>query len=146
MTEEAFDFALHQVLSPTLLIVGGYTDMAVCDNKPHRWLESRYKELDMIAHMQSLSSRPDKVPKSTKQDVLDRAWQAWIEFDHSCGAGLHKSLGYTTALDGSEDHCIDTSAAHFWERLCNAGGPIGVGNRGAAVGGPAGPHAVERCQ
>ena len=38
ITEEAFDFALHQVLSQALLIGGGCTDMAVCDNKPHRWL------------------------------------------------------------------------------------------------------------
>ena len=91
--------------------------MAVCDNKPHRWLAGRYKELGPIAHMQSLSRRPDKVPRETKQYFLDRGWQAWIEFDHSSGAHLHKSLGYTTALDGSEDHCIDTSAAHFWERL-----------------------------
>ena len=38
MAEEAFDFALHQVLSQTLLIGGGCTDKAVCENKPHRWL------------------------------------------------------------------------------------------------------------
>ena len=31
--------------------------------------------------------------------------------------GLHKALGYSTALDGSEDHLIDSSARHFWERL-----------------------------
>ena len=45
-TEEAFDFAERLVLSPTLLIGGGCTEMAVCYNKPHRWLAGGYKELE----------------------------------------------------------------------------------------------------
>ena len=58
---------------------------------------------DRSSHAAALEPA-DRVPRSTKQDVLDRGWQVWKEFDHASGVDLHKRLGYTTALDGSEDH------------------------------------------
>ena len=117
MTEDAFDFAERQVLSPTLLIGGGATEMSVCDNNPHRFLAKRYKELEQVANLQKLTARPDQVPTATKQDVLDRGWQAWCDFDQNSGFDLHKALGYTTAVDGSEEHLIAEDAKHFWDVL-----------------------------
>ena len=32
-------------------------------------------------------------------------------------ADLRKAFAYTTAVDGSEDNLIDSSAQHFWEGL-----------------------------
>ena len=64
---EAKDFAERKVLSPTLMIGGGCTDtVAVCDNKPHRHIAQRYKELEQHARVQQLSLRPSKVPRTTR--------------------------------------------------------------------------------
>ena len=92
LTEEAIDFAKVRTLSPTLFLGGGTTgEVAVCDKTPHRVLAQRYRELEMCAHTNALSHRPDKVPRWTKQMVLERGWQAWQELDHSCGDELHRT-------------------------------------------------------
>ena len=54
MTEDAYDFAERQVLSPTLLIGGGATEMSVCDNNPHRFIAKRYTELEQVANLLAL--------------------------------------------------------------------------------------------
>ena len=57
--EEAASFALERTKSPTKLIGGGTTgEVAVCDKTPHRFLQHRYKELEMCAHTNSLKLRP----------------------------------------------------------------------------------------
>ena len=118
LAEEAIDFAMERTLSPTALIGGGTTgEGAVCDKTPHRVLASKYRQLEMCAHTNALSYRPDKVPRWTKQQVLDRGWQAWQELDHSCGEKLHRSHGYTTKVDGTDDPILDSSIVHFWHRL-----------------------------
>ena len=61
--------------------------------------------------------RPDKVPRWSQQQVLDRGWQTWQDHDHSCGEQLHKSHGYSNAVDGSEDKDLDSSVVHFWHVL-----------------------------
>ena len=58
MTEDAFDFAERQVLSPTLLIGGGATETSVCDNNPHRLMAKRYKELEQVANLQQAQDTP----------------------------------------------------------------------------------------
>ena len=89
----------------------------MCDKTPHRFLASRYRELEMCAHTNALKYRPDKVPRWNKQQALDRGWQTWQDHDHSCGEALHKSHGYSNAVDGSEDKDLDSSVVHFWHVL-----------------------------
>ena len=43
----------------------------------------------MSAHTNSLSLRPENVPKCSKQEVLDRGWQSLQELGHSGGSELH---------------------------------------------------------
>ena len=80
-------------------------------------MAARYRELEMCAHTNALMYKPDKVPRWTKQQVLDRGWQTWQDHDHSCGEKLHKNHGYTNKVDGAEDHELDSSIVHFWEKL-----------------------------
>ena len=118
MTEAAIDLAKQRTKSPTLIIGGGTTgEAAVCDKTPHRFLSHRFKELEMCAHTNNLRMRPDKVPRWTKQNVLDRGWEAWQDLDHTCGEELHRSHGYTNKVDGTEDGGLDSSIVHFWHEL-----------------------------
>ena len=118
LSEEAAAMAMERCLTPTLLLGGGTTaEAAVCDKQPHRCLERTYQDLELHDSMVSLQERPGKVPHWSKQDVLDRGWKAWNAFDHTCGENLHRTHGYTTALDGSDDKDLDSSITHFWERL-----------------------------
>ena len=43
----------------------------------------------MSAHTNSLSLRPENVPKCSKQEVLDRGWQSLQELGHGGGSELH---------------------------------------------------------
>ena len=113
LAEEAKDFARPRTKSPTLMIGGGTSgEVAVCNKTPHRVLALRYKELEMCAH-----TRPNKIPRWTKQQVLERGWEAWQDLKHDCGFKLHKSHGYTTKVDGTEDGGFDSSVVHFWQKL-----------------------------
>ena len=76
-----------------------------------------YRELEMCAHTNALKYRPDKVPRWSKQQVLERGWQTWQDHDHSCGEKLHKSHGYSNAVGGSEDKDLDSSVVNFWRVL-----------------------------
>ena len=59
--------------------------------------------------------RPKQVPKWSKQDVLNRGYEAWCKLDHECGFKLHRTHGYTTAIEG-EDHLLDSSIEQFWHQ------------------------------
>ena len=97
------------------MIGGGATgEVAVCDKTPHRFLALRYKELEMCAHTNALRYRPNQIPRWTKQQVLERGWEAWQDLKHDCGFKLHKTHGYTTKVDGTEDDQLDSSVVHFW--------------------------------
>ena len=90
LAEEAVDFALRRTRSPTLFIGGGTTgEVAVCDKTPHRFLAQRYRDHAMSAHPNSLSLRPENVPKCSKQEVLDRGWQSLQELGYIGGRELH---------------------------------------------------------
>ena len=116
--ENAVAFAMERTKSPTLFIGGGTTgEAAICDKTPHRYLAQRYRELEMCAHTNSLKYKPGKVPRWTKQQVLERGWQAWQDLDHRCGEELHRTHGYTTKVDGSQDKFLDSSIAPFWKQL-----------------------------
>ena len=48
MSEDADSLALELTTSPTVLIGGGSTaEGAVCDQHPHRFIDKRYKDLDV---------------------------------------------------------------------------------------------------
>ena len=110
LAEDAIRLARMRTTSPTLFIGGGTTaEAAVCDKKPHRDLQRIYKALEAEDALEALQLQPEKVPSWSKTDVLARGWQAWNQLDHAAGRDLHISCGYTTALDGTQDHLLDSS-------------------------------------
>ena len=114
LDQEALDLTLERTLSPTVLLGGGTTGQgAVCDKTPHRLLAQSYIDLEGRDHVTALLDRNNKVPKWTKQDVLNRGYEAWCELDHECGFLLHRSHGYTTAIE-HEEHLLDSSILQFW--------------------------------
>ena len=114
LDQQALDFTLERTLSPTVMLGGGTTGQgAVCDKTPHRILAKSYIELESRDHTAALTMKHNAVPKWTKQDVLNRGYEAWCELDHECGFLLHQSHGYTTAIE-HEDHLLDSSILQFW--------------------------------
>ena len=114
LAKECRELVVRRTLSPDLFLGGGTTGQgAVCDKTPHRILALTYKKIEGRDHMKALLLRPKQLPKWTKQDVLRRGYEAWQKLDHECGFLLHRSHGYTTAIEGEND-LIDSSISQFW--------------------------------
>ena len=61
--------------------------------------------------------RPTKIPRRTRQILVDDITQTWNAFDHNLGVVGHKQTGCTLALDGSEDHLIYHDLLPWWNEL-----------------------------
>jgi hypothetical protein len=61
--------------------------------------------------------RPTKIPRRTRQILVDDITETWNAFDHNLGVVGHKQTGCTLALDGSEDHLIYHDLLPWWNEL-----------------------------
>ena len=107
LNDEVTELCYAKVASPVLYLGGGTTGLqAVCDVACHHGLSQSYKKIEASDQLRELVRRPNKVPSWTKSDVVRRGLPAWKQQDHNKMELAHKQLGYTTAVDGSEDHLI----------------------------------------
>jgi hypothetical protein len=85
----------------------------VPDVKVHYELNQHYKEAELQDNLKQ-AHRSRKIPKNTKQNVIDRAALAYDKVQHIRAIQGHKEVGFTNALDGSEDQLLDREILHFW--------------------------------
>lgn len=116
------DTRLHQLLEShgdiCLMIPGCTTGhVQVNDLRAHAPYSAHYKKCETLDAWEQLKVRPNKMPSTSRQTVMDRALDAWHHVDH-----LQVSKGFIEAgvcgnLDGSEDHKLCMEVATFWAEL-----------------------------
>ena len=101
------------------ILAGGATGIVqVNDTDLHRELKRLYQELEMEDNIFQQGLRQGCCPVPRKEDCM--AWmasiwgQSWLHASASTG---FKKVGFTNALDGSEDHLICREARQFWDEL-----------------------------
>ena len=84
------------------------------DTHCHGPMTRIYKQLESRDAMEQLMVRPDQLPSTSRQTVMDRAFDAWNQVNHLAATRGFVSNGITNALDGSEDGLLRTDVAEFW--------------------------------
>merc|ERR1712051_201685 len=88
--------------------------MQVEDTHAHAPYSKFYKRQETEDAYEQLQVRPDKLPSTSRQTVMDRALLAWSQVDHtSCSHGFVVN-GIANALDGSEDAELSEDIVGFW--------------------------------
>jgi len=87
------------------------------DTHAHAPYSKCYKRQETEDAYEQLQVRPDKLPSTSRQTVMNRALSAWSQVDHtSCSHGFVAN-GITNALDGSEDVELSEDVLSFWHEL-----------------------------
>ena len=76
-----------------------------------------YKKQESLEAYEQLTLRPDKLPSTTRQTVLDRALGSWRAVDHSACSRGFVSNGIANKLDGSEDEILTLEVSEYWAEL-----------------------------
>ena len=90
---------------------------SVQDTHLHAKLQRVLEKLEvLLAHEYRKGS--DKIPKFTKQDIVDLVRQAWLSLDHGTLSELgYRQLGPTMPLDGSGDDQVYHDLKPWWDRI-----------------------------
>jgi hypothetical protein len=109
---------VHHHGHAVLRIGGGLTGLVqVEDTHAHGPMTKAYKAREtMDAHVQ-LRVRPDKLPSTSRQTVMERALLSWRDVNHMAASQGFISNGICNKLDGSEDDLLSLEVAEFWEEL-----------------------------
>jgi hypothetical protein len=102
-----------------ILRIGGHLTglVQVEDTHAHAPYSKSYKRQETVDAYEQLQVRPDKLPSTSRQTVMDRALLAWSQVDHtSCSHGFVAN-GIANALDGSEDVELSEDIVGFWHEL-----------------------------
>jgi hypothetical protein len=91
-----------------VLRVGGHLTglVQVEDTHAHGPMTKIYKKQESLEAYEQLTLRPDKLPSTTRQTVLDRALGSWRAVDHAACSRGFVSNGIANKLDGSEDETL----------------------------------------
>ena len=116
--DRAVDDLIHSAGHVVLRIGGHLTSLVqVEDTHAHGPYTAKYKQCETDDAWQQLLVRPDKLPSTSRQTVLDRANQAWSFVNHTkCSLGFVEN-GITNALDGHEDALLTADVVDFWHEL-----------------------------
>ena len=116
--DESLDAMVRAVGHAILRIGGHLTGMVqVEDTHAHGPMTKHYKKRESLEALEQLQIRPDRLPSTTRQTVLDRALDSWNAVDHgNCSQGF-VSNGIANSLDGSEDHLLSLDVQPFWDDL-----------------------------
>jgi hypothetical protein len=76
-----------------------------------------YKKQESLEAYEQLTLRPDKLPSTSRQTVLDRALCSWQAVDHAACSRGFVSNGIANKLDGSEDDTLTLEVAEYWAEL-----------------------------
>ena len=116
--DASIDELIHAAGHAILRIGGHLTGLVqVEDTHAHAPYSKYYKRQETEDAYEQLQVRPDKLPSTSRQTVMDRALLAWSQVDHtSCSHGFVAN-GIANALDGSEDAELSEDIAGFWQEL-----------------------------
>jgi len=116
--DERVDHLLHDAKHAVLRIGGGLTpDVQVGDTHRHGPLTRVYRDLEAEDAQRELSLRPSHLPSSSRQTVMERAFQAWTTVSHLESAREWRENAITQALGGSEDADIRSDLLPVWHQL-----------------------------
>ena len=112
------DDLVHSAGHAVLRVGGHLTGLVqVEDTHAHGPYTAEYKRCETEDAYQQLLVRPDRLPSTSRQTVLDRAVQAWDNVNHeSCSYGFVQN-GIANALNGDEDGDLSPDVADFWAEL-----------------------------
>ena len=116
--DPAVDDLVHSV-GHAALRVGGYLAglVQVEDTHAHGPMTAAYKRRETRDAYDQLSVRPDCLPSTTRQTVLDRALDAWNDVNHlACSQGFVGN-GIANALDGSQDADLTADVVDLWHEI-----------------------------
>ena len=102
-----------------ILLIGGHLTglVQVEDTHLHGPMTMYYKRRETASAMQQLRIRPDKLPSTSRQTVMERAYDSYMDVDHSrCSHGFVAN-GIANALDGSQDCELTPEVLPFWMEL-----------------------------
>ena len=102
-----------------VLRVGGHLTglVQVEDTHAHGPMTKICKKQASFEAYEQLTLRPDKLPSTLRQTVLDRALGSWRAVDHAaCSRGL-VSNGIANKLDGSEDEALTLEVTEYWAEV-----------------------------
>ena len=102
-----------------VLRVGGHLTglVQVEDTHAHGPMTKIYKKQESLEAYEQLTLRPDKLPSTSRQTVLDRALCSWQAVDHAACSRGFVSNGIANKLDGSEDDTLTLEVAEYWAEL-----------------------------
>ena len=113
--DPAIDDVVHSLGHAVLRIGGHLTGLVqVEDTHCHGPMTRIYKQRESREAYEQLLVRPDQLPSTSRQTVMDRAFDAWNQVNHLVATRGFVSNGITNALDGSEDGLLRTEVAEFW--------------------------------
>ncbi len=116
--DPSLDAMVHEA-GHTILRIGGHLTglVAVNDTHAHGPMTAVYKKRETLEAFEQLQLRPDRLPSTSRQTVMDRALDSWQAISHgSCSRGF-VSNGIANKLDGSEDALLSLEVQEFWQEL-----------------------------
>ena len=112
------DDLVHSVGHAVLRIGGHLTGLVqVEDTHCHASMAAAYRRREMQEAHEQLRIRPDQLPSTSRQTVLDRALDAWLSVDHVASSQGFIANGIANALDGSQDDLLSLDVADLWVEI-----------------------------
>ena len=113
--DESLDDLVHAAGHAILRIGGHLTGLVqVEDTHAHAPMTAHYKRREMEESFDQLMLRPDRLPSTSRQTVMERALDAWRDTNHEAASQGFVANGIANALDGSEDGKLSADVADFW--------------------------------
>ena len=113
--DRSLDNLVHGVGHAILRIGGHLTGLVqVEDTHAHAAMTAHYKRRESEESYQQLMIRPDRLPSTSRQVVMERALDSWRDTDHEAASQGFVANGIANALDGSEDDKLSADCIDFW--------------------------------
>ena len=113
--DESLDDLVHAAGHAILRIGGHLTGLVqVEDTHAHAAYTAHYKRREMDESFDQLMLRPDRLPSTSRQTVMERALDAWQDTNHEAASQGFVGNGIANALDGSEDGKLTADVTDFW--------------------------------
>ena len=102
-----------------VLRVGGHLTglVQVEDTHAHGPMTKIYKKQESLEAYEQLTLRPDKLPSTSRQTVLNRALNSWRAVDHAACSRGFVSNGIANKLDGTDDDTLTLEVVEYWAEL-----------------------------
>ena len=113
--DKSLDDLVHAAGHAILRIGGHLTGLVqVEDTHAHAAMTAHYKRREMEESFDQLMLRPDRLPSTSRQTVMERALDAWRDVRHEAASQGFVANGIANALDGSQDGELTADVMDFW--------------------------------